>query len=104
MNVWEICILIMVSAISIMSVIAAVYRSIVNTVERYQVRKLNRDLQTFTKIMEELPKMMVTTFEMINKKIEEDEKKRVEKIKKTFEQNYTTDPDIFMDPDVEHCG
>ena len=54
MNVWEICILIMVSAISIMSVIAAVYRSIVNTVERYQVRKLNRDLQTFTKIMEEL--------------------------------------------------
>lgn len=104
MNVWEICILIMVSAISIMSVIAAVYRSIVNTVERYQMRKLNRDLQTFTKIMEELPKMMVTTFEMINKKIEENEKKRVEKIKKTFEQNDATDPDIFMDPGVEHCG
>lgn len=87
MNVWEICILIMVSAISIMSVIAAVYRSIVNTVERYQVRKLNRDLQTFTKIMEELPKMMVSTFEMINKKIEEDNKKKVEKIIKSFEQN-----------------
>ena len=98
MNVWEICILILVSAISIMGVIAAVYRSIVNTIERYQVRKLNRDLQTFTKIMEELPKMMVTTFKMITEKIEEDEKKRVEQIKKTFEKNDGYDPDDVWNP------
>ena len=99
MNVWEICILILVSAISIMGVIAAVYRSIVNTIERYQVRKLNRDLQTFTKIMEELPKMMVSTFEMINKKIEEDEKKKIEKIKKTFEDDDGYDPDDVWKPE-----
>ena len=42
--------------------------------------------------------MMVTTFKMITEKIEEDEKKRVEQIKKTFEKNDGYDPDDVWKP------
>ena len=72
MTVWEIVILMIVGTICLAGGIGFVYASIVNTVERYQIRRTNREMETFTKIMGIIPDIFVQVF---NKLKELEEKK-----------------------------
>ena len=82
MAVWEIIILMVAATISISFGIGFVYNSIVNTVERYQIRKTERELRIYAKIMEEIPKMFISIIDMIDKKEKEENRKYMETMMK----------------------
>ena len=75
MTVWEIVILMVMATVCIASGIGFVYNSIVNTVERYQIRKAKRELEIFTKVIGELPNL----FKQLVNMVEEKEQERNEK-------------------------
>ena len=82
MNIWEICILIIMASICVCGGIGFVYASIVNTIERFQIRKAKRDWQLFVKMMEQIPVCLIKTIELIEKK----EKESSEKFRKDLEE------------------
>lgn len=78
MTVWEIVILMVMATVCVASGIGFVYNSIVNTVERYQIRKAKRELEIFTKVMEEIPNLLKNFVNMVMEKDYEMNKKRNE--------------------------
>ena len=78
MTVWEIVILMVMATVCIASGIGVVYNSIVNTVERYQIRKAKRELEIFTKVMGEIPNLLKNFVNMVMEKDYEMSKKRDE--------------------------
>ena len=68
MTVWEIVIMMVVATVCLTSGIGIVYSSIVNTVERYQIRKAKRELEVFTKIIGELPGLFTKLVDLIEQK------------------------------------
>lgn len=96
MNIWEIVILMIVGSICVCGGIGLVYASIVNTVERYQVRKAKRDWMMLSKIFEEIPKCMLMTFELIKKSEEESNEKFRKELEKEIEK---FDPDDVWSPE-----
>ena len=78
MTVWEIVILMVMATVCVASGIGVVYNSIVNTVERYQIRKAKRELEIFTKVMEEIPNLLKNFVNMVMEKDYELNKKRDE--------------------------
>ena len=78
MTVWEIVILMVMATVCIASGIGFVYNSIENTVERYQIRKAKRELEIFTKVMEEIPNLLKNFINMVMEKDYEMNKKRDE--------------------------
>ena len=90
MTVWEIVIMMVVATVCIASGIGVVYNSIVNTVERYQIRKAKRELEVFTKIIGELPGLFTKLVDLIEKKeAEQDAKFRNEFAEKVKQLNKT---------------
>ena len=77
MTIWELVILFVVGTVCITCGIGIVYSSIVNTIERYQIRSTKRKIAVYTKIMQELP----ATFENITNMVEERVKKKYEEYK-----------------------
>ena len=75
MTVWEIVILMVMATVCIASGIGFVYNSIVNTVERYQIRKAKRELEIFTKVIGELPNLFKQLVNMVEEKEQERNKK-----------------------------
>jgi hypothetical protein len=75
MTVWEIVIMMVVATVCIASGIGVVYNSIVNTVERYQIRKAKRELEIFTKVIGELPNLFKQLVNMVEEKEQERNKK-----------------------------
>ena len=75
MTVWEIVILMVMATVCIASGIGFVYNSIVNTVERYAIRKQKRELEVFTKVMEEIPGLFVKMVDLIKEKEKEENEK-----------------------------
>ena len=75
MTVWEIVILMVMATVCIASGIGVVYNSIVNTVERYQIRKAKRELEIFTKVIGELPNLFKQLVNMVEEKEQERNKK-----------------------------
>ena len=75
MTVWEIVIMMVVATVCIASGIGVVYNSIVNTVERYQIRKAKRELEVFTKVIGELPNLFKQLVNMVEEKEQERNKK-----------------------------
>lgn len=75
MTVWEIVILMVMATVCIASGIGVVYNSIVNTVERYQIRKAKRELEVFTKVIGELPNLFKQLVNMVEEKEQERNKK-----------------------------
>lgn len=71
MTVWEIVILMVMATVCIASGIGVVYNSIVNTVERYQIRKAKRELEIFTKVIGELPNLFKQLANMVEEKEQE---------------------------------
>ena len=80
MTVWEIVIMMVVATVCIASGIGVVYNSIVNTVERYQIRKAKRELEIFTKVVGEIPGLFTKLVELVESK----EKERNEKWQNEF--------------------
>ena len=85
MTVWEIVILMVMATVCVTCGIGIVYSSIVNTVERYQIRKAKRELEIFTKVMEEIPGMFTKLIEMVSEK---EQKRNEEFAKKMSELNF----------------
>lgn len=86
MSIWEICILMIVATICVAAGIGFVYSSIVNTVERYQIRRTKRELEMATKIIEEIPGAITKIVDIVTEKEKErDRKKNEEFIEKNFE-------------------
>lgn len=75
MTVWEIVIIMVMATVCIASGIGVVYNSIVNTVERYQIRKAKRELEIFTKVIGELPNLFKQLVNMVEEKEQERNKK-----------------------------
>ena len=75
MTVWEIVILMVMATVCLASGIGVVYSSIVNTVERYQIRKAKRELEIFTKVIGELPNLFTQLVSMVEEKERERNKK-----------------------------
>lgn len=92
MNIWEICILIIMASICVCGGIGFVYASIVNTIERFQIRKAKRDWQLFVKMMEQIPVCLIKTIELIEKKEKESSEKFRKDLMREIEE---TDPDVF---------
>lgn len=92
MNIWEICILIIIASICVCGGIGFVYASIVNTIERFQIRKAKRDWQLFVKMMEQIPVCLIKTIELIEKKEKESSEKFRKDLMRELEE---TDPDVF---------
>lgn len=80
MTVWEIVILMVMATVCVASGIGFVYSSIVNTVERYQIRKAKRELEIFTKVIGELPNL----FKQLANMVEEKEQERNKKFENEF--------------------
>ena len=78
MTVWEIVILMVMATVCVSCGIGFVYNSIVNTVERYAIRKQKRELEVFTKVMEEIPNLLKNFVNMVMEKDYEMNKKRNE--------------------------
>lgn len=92
MNIWEICILIIMASICVCGGIGFVYASIVNTIERFQIRKAKRDWQLFVKMMEQIPVCLIKTIELIEKKEKESSEKFRKDLMRELEE---TNPDVF---------
>lgn len=92
MNIWEICIIIIMASICVCGGIGFVYASIVNTIERFQIRKAKRDWQLFVKMMEQIPVCLIKTIELIEKKEKESSEKFRKDLMRELEE---TDPDVF---------
>ena len=75
MTVWEIVILMVTATVCLASGIGVVYNSIVNTIERYQIRKAKRELEIFTKVIGELPNLFTQLVSMVEEKERERNKK-----------------------------
>ena len=75
MTVWEIVILMVMATVCVSCGIGLVYSSIVNTVERYQIRKSKRELEVFTKVIGEIPGMFKKIIGMVEEKEQERNKK-----------------------------
>ena len=84
MNIWELVILIIVGSICIFGGIGAVYGSIVKTVERYQIHKEGRALQTFIKIMDVMPETFSKLIDIMQTKMNEEEERRKKQINSIF--------------------
>lgn len=82
MTVWEIVIMMVVGTICITSGIGIVYNSIVNTVERYQIRKSKRDMELLIKVFEQIPGVFTKLIEMVT---ETEQKRNAEFAKKMSE-------------------
>ena len=80
MTVWEIVILMVMATVCIASGIGVVYNSIVNAVERYQIRKAKRELEIFTKVIGELPNLFKQLVNMVEEKEQERNKKFAKKM------------------------
>ena len=80
MTVWEIVIIMVVGCICITGGIGVVYQSIVNTVERYQIRRAKRSLEIYTKVIEQMPTLINNLIGMVEEQTKKDEKKRKELI------------------------
>lgn len=94
MNIWELVILIIVGSVCVFGGIGAVYGSIVKAIERYQINKENRSIQTFIKLMEIMPDVLSKIIDVMDNKIDESEKKakeRHEKFMKELEESITKD-------------
>ena len=96
MNVWEIVILIIVASVCVCGGIGFVYASIVNTVERFQIRKTKRDMQVFVKIMEQIPTVLIKTIDIVEKKEKESSEKFRKDLMRELEE---TDPDDIWKPE-----
>lgn len=75
MTVWEIVIMMVVATVCVTCCIGMAYGSIVNTIERYNIRKTKRTMEVYAKVMEEFPAAMRKCIDMV----EEKEKKKNEK-------------------------
>lgn len=84
MSIWEICILMIVATICVAVGIGFVYSSIVNTVERYQVRRTKRELEMATKIIEEIPGAITKIVDIVTEK-EKEENKIINQYQKEIE-------------------
>ncbi len=71
MTVWEIVIIMVMATVCVTAGIGIIYSSIVNTVERYQIRKAKRELEVFTKVMGEIPGLFKSLINMIEEKEQE---------------------------------
>ena len=79
MTVYEILMIMIVGTLCITCGISFVYGSIVNTIERYQVRKKQRELEAFTKVIQEIPDVIFKTMDIIKGKIDEKDRKKKER-------------------------
>ena len=77
MTIWELVILFVVGTVCVTCGIGIVYSSIVNTIERYQIRSTKRKIAVYTKVMQELP----ATFENITNMVEGKGKTKYDKYK-----------------------
>ena len=82
MTVWEIIIMMVMATVCVTCGIGIIYSSIVNTVERYQIRKSKRELEVFTKVISELPNLFGKMVETVEKKEQERSLKFAERMKK----------------------
>lgn len=82
MTVWEIIIMMVMATVCVTCGIGIIYGSIVNTVERYQIRKSKRELEVFTKVISELPNLFGKMVETVEKKEQERNLKFAERMKK----------------------
>lgn len=86
MNIWESIILMVAGTVCIISCISIIYSSIVNTIERYNIRKTKRDMETFTRIIEQIPGVCIEISNIVKEAEEEKAKERIEKYKDCFKE------------------
>ena len=86
MTVWEIVILMVMATVCIASGIGVVYNSIVNTVERYQVRKVKRELEVYSKVIGEIPGLFMKLAELVESKVKVTDNEFAEKIREIEKQ------------------
>ena len=72
MTIWEIIIIMVVATVCVTCGIGLIYSSIVNTVERYQVRKTKRELEVYAKVIGEIPGLFTKLVNLIAEKEKED--------------------------------
>lgn len=93
MTIWELVILFVVGTVCVTCGIGIVYSSIVNTIERYQIRSTKRKIAVYTKVMQELP----ATFENITNMVEEKGKTKYEEYKeKQRKERFKKEMDELM--------
>ena len=83
MTIWEIVIMMVVATVCVTCGIGLIYSSIVNTVERYQVRKAKREMEVFTKVIGEIPGLFTKLVDLVETKQNEKwQNEFAEKVKK----------------------